>query len=90
MIKFLSGACGITPGADRALAELGLTAIPFLARHLSGEWGDIDPEDIGINERALVHGDRIMSVYKITETLTIWIITEHDRSVTTILLPAEY
>lgn len=64
-----------------------------LGRHLSGDWGDLDPEDAKLNDDALASGeDRIFSVYKREGILDgkIWIITEWDRSATTILFPSEY
>jgi len=76
-----------TPGAY-AVAELGFHVL--IHRHASGDWGDIPPEDVGLNEAALEHGQRIFSVYDLGEDQTIWIITEADRSATTILTPAEY
>jgi hypothetical protein len=60
-----------------------------LSRHLSGDWGDCCSEDKQANERALNGSDRLFSVY-INEDEKIWIITEWDRSVTTILFPHEY
>ena len=62
----------------------------LLNRHQSHDWGDVDAEDRATNDYALKNNQRILSVYKLTEDLTIWIITEWDRSVTTILLPEEY
>lgn len=61
----------------------------LLARHATGDWGDIAEGDKGINEQAIKDGSRIMSVYKLEDT-TLWIITEADRSTTTVLLPSEY
>lgn len=61
-----------------------------LARHAMGDWGEVDPEDRGANDAALKHGDRLLSVYRDSRGTTFWIITEHDRSVTTILLPEDY
>ena len=60
-----------------------------LARHMFGDWGDLDAEDIQTNEDALKHGDRLLSAYGKGER-RFWIITEADRSVTTILLPEDY
>ena len=60
-----------------------------LVRHAQGDWGDVCPEDAQTNEDALTYGNRVMSVYTV-DGQTIWILTEHDRSVTTILLPSEY
>ena len=75
-----------------------------LLRHLSGDWGDLDPKDAALNDKALESGEeRIFSVYKYDKSIfspftyasipddgKIWIITEWDRSVTTILFPSEY
>lgn len=59
------------------------------SRHASGDWGDICEEDKASNDYALEHGERIFSAYE-NENTKIWIITEYDRSVTTILFPDEY
>jgi hypothetical protein len=78
-----------TPGALKVLAEAGEDLLHYLARHASGDWGALDEDDREENERSLKHGWRILSSYPVGEK-TIWIITEADRSVTTILLPEEY
>lgn len=79
-----------TPGAFDALNEAGITAAELLYRHHRGDWGDLDPEDIAENNAALKRGSRLFSSYQITNAIKIWIITEADRSVTTLLLPSEY
>ena len=61
-----------------------------LTRHVSGDWGDICPEDRTENQLSLEHGFRILSAYDYPDEPKFWIITEADRSVTTILLPEEY
>ncbi len=61
----------------------------ILARHSSGDWGDVDAEDKATNDRAVEDGERIVSAYKLYGE-KVWIITEWDRSVTTLLLPSEY
>lgn len=78
-----------TPGALKLLEEAGEDPFRYLSRHASGNWGEIDEHDRRENERSLKHGWRILSSYPIGERC-IWIITEVDRSVTTILLPEEY
>ena len=78
-----------TPGALKRLLEAGEAPACYLARHTSGDWGNLDEDDRRENERALRHGWRVLSSYPVGEE-TIWIITEADRSVTTILLPKEY
>jgi hypothetical protein len=70
----------------------------YLARHASGDWGHVCREDRDANDRAVHNGGRILSAYPIDATKpcqgfgvnTLWIITEGDRSVTTLLLPGEY
>jgi hypothetical protein len=71
------------------------TALPgppraYLARHAAGDWGDLDEPDRRMNELALRHDERILSAYALTDGTRIYVITEADRSVTTILLPEEY
>lgn len=83
-----------TPGALEALraADAGLAlAQHLLSRHASGDWGDLDQEDRESNDRAAALGEeRILSAYALDGGGKIWIITEWDRSVTTLLLPEEY
>jgi len=61
-----------------------------LSRHAQGDWGDLDAEDRLSNEQALVDDTRLLSVYQATTGRKFWIITEWDRSATTILLPEDY
>ena len=61
-----------------------------LKRHAQCDWGDLDAEDRIANERALAHGGRLFSAYLSTQGVKFWIITEPDRSVTTVLLPEDY
>jgi hypothetical protein len=79
-----------TPGALEALARAGQSAGELIQRHRTGDWGDLVPEDREANDRAVVDGDRILSAYSLKDQTKIWIITESDRSVTTLLLPDEY
>ena len=78
-----------TPGALELLSEAGEDPLRYLARHASGDWGDLDEEDRRENERSLKHGWRILSSYPVGGK-TVWVITDADRSVTTLLLPEEY
>lgn len=68
----------------------GASLWPYIKRHASGDWGDVCPEDKKENEFSVEHGFRIMSVYTIPDGGKIWIITEADRSSTTVLTPEEY
>lgn len=78
-----------TPGALELLSKADATPLPFLIRHSMGDWGTVPQEDAELNNQALVDGGRILSSYNVGDD-RIWIITEWDRSVTTILLPSEY
>ena len=89
MVPFPLGQIVATPGALELLEEVGEEPLCLLARHASGDWGDLDEHDRRENELSLKHGWRILSSYPVGEE-RIWIITEADRSVTTILLPEEY
>ena len=79
-----------TPGALAALKKAGQQPGEFLTRHVHREWGDLDDEDRKENEYSLEHGFRLLSAYKTNAGDRLWIITEADRSVTTLLLPEEY
>jgi hypothetical protein len=88
--KFGLGRVVATPGAVSALEEARDTALAYLRRHESGDWGDVPPEDREENEFSIKNGFRLLSSYKLMDETKIWIITEADRSMTTILLPEEY
>ncbi len=79
-----------TPGALEALAEADQRPLEFLDRHLNGDWGEISTEDWEQNDLSLREGSRVLSAYTLKTSVKIWIITEADRSVTTILLPDDY
>jgi hypothetical protein len=78
-----------TPGALKLLMEAKEHPFDYLARHASGDWGDLCAFDRRQNEIALREGYRVLSSYETTAG-KVWIITEADRSFTTILLPEEY
>lgn len=86
--KFPMGHTVITPGALEALSSAAVIAA--LDRHNQGDWGEVDKADWNANERALVEDARLLSAYRDSKGTKFWIITEADRSVTTILLPEEY
>lgn len=79
-----------TPGALRALAEVGQEPQSFLRRHQGGDWGEVDQEDWAANDRAIADGERILSAYGLPDGQRLWIITEASRDATTLLLPEEY
>jgi len=82
----------ITHGAHEALAldENPRAADSYLRQHAFGQWGDLCDEDKESNDEALKHGERLLSAYTMPDGGRLWIITEWDRSVTTLLLPCEY
>ena len=87
--KFSLGHIVATPGALELLDRTHTHALALLARHVEGDWGELCPRDQQANERSLEDGTRILSNYPLTEG-RLWIITEADRSLTTLLLPEEY
>jgi len=90
MTSFDLGRIVATPGALEALNLSGETPATFLRRHIAGDWGDLDEHDRAENEIAVKEGFRLLSAYQLGDGTKIWIITEADRSSTTILLPSEY
>ena len=79
-----------TPGALALLRSAGEDLLPtVLERHQSGDWGDVPPEDARENEFSMRHGFKIVSSYRVSGE-RLWVITERDRSATTLLLPSEY
>jgi hypothetical protein len=88
--KFLLGQLVATPGALHALEEAGQSPLEFLSRHQSGDWGELTEEDKKENEFSVLNDLRILSAYTLATSVKIWLITEADRSATTILLPEEY
>ncbi len=80
-----------TPGALDVLEDTGTDALALLRRHVAGDWGEIPPGDARENERSVREGFRVLSSYPVGDDgARVWIITEHDRSSTCILLPEDY
>jgi len=92
-MKFCHGQLLMTRGVNDMVAdstEFAKHVQLSLKRHLSGDWGNVCDEDRVTNELALQEGDRLLSVYMKEGLPKLWIITEWDRSVTTVLFPEEY
>lgn len=91
--RFELGALVATPAALEMLeidGEVGLiAALRLVRRHVTGDFGQLEEDDREANETAIAHGYRVMSVYDLP-CGTVWVITEHDRSATTVLLPSDY
>lgn len=78
-----------TPGALAFCEEHGVDPLVLLHRHVAGDWGCLDQEDVQSNVQAIQHDLRILSSYEIGDG-KVWVITEADRSLTCLLLPSEY
>ena len=78
-----------TPGALEVVRNHGLDIVGLLHRHRAGDWGAVSDQDARANDHAVTEGTRVLSAYETTGG-RIWIITEADRSATTVLLPSEY
>ena len=92
-MKFIPGQMVVTRAVNDLIAvneEFAKHVQLSMRRHLSGDWGELCDEDRLANDQALQVGDRLFSAYEREGTLKIWIITEWDRSVTTVLFPEEY
>lgn len=101
---FSLGSLYATPGALALLERHGVSAATLLARHQCGDFGQVGADSVRDNQQAIQHGNRILSVYRLLDgaalermtpaerrrTPQAWIITEADRSVTTLLLPEDY
>ena len=87
--RFSLGQTVATPGALEILTAAGTSPLALLVRHKSGDWGDVPAEDAKENELSIEKGFRVLSSYPVGSE-HLWVITEADRSVTTILRPDEY
>lgn len=88
--SFNLGRTGITPGALEALESCGKDPGEYLRRHHIGDWGDVSEADAAENELSITEGFRILSAYQVNEVFRLYVITEADRSSTTVLLSTEY
>jgi hypothetical protein len=87
--KFPLGHVVATPGALQALAEAGQSPMALVQRHQSGDWGEVPEEDRQENECSVTREFRLLSAYALRTGVCVWIITDADRSATTLLLPEE-
>ena len=89
-LRFLLGNIYLTPGAIETLGEAGQSAQEFISRHARLEQGELCDEDHRENLFSVDKALRIFSAYKTAKGVKLWVITEANRSATTILLPSEY
>jgi hypothetical protein len=87
-VNFALGQLLMTPGVQEKIPPGEM--LQALRRHARGDWGDLDDEDRRSNDLSLGDGSRLLSAYHSKERVKFWIITEADRSATTVLLPEEY
>ena len=88
--RFPLGRLVATPGVLATLEHAGQSASEFIERHLRGDWGEVDGDDWASNDQALEDGTRLVSAYLTKDNVKIRIITEWDRSYTTVMLAEEY
>jgi hypothetical protein len=88
-MQFDPGQLVATPGALNHLALHDSSPLVLIRRHLQGDWGELCASDRKLNDDAVTGGERILSAYTIAG-LKIYVITEWDRSYTTVLLASEY
>ncbi|QOK90511.1 hypothetical protein HF908_02770 [Ralstonia pseudosolanacearum] len=79
-----------TPAALNALQTAGVSIFALVNRHARGDWDDLCDEDRQHNDLAAIAGQRVLSAYPLPDGGKVWIITEWDRSATTVLLPDDY
>ncbi len=87
---FAVGSLYCTPGALAAMDEAQVDGLALVVRHVTGDWTEMAEEDQQANELAIAEGSRVFSAYHLSTGVKLWIITEADRSATTLLLPDEY
>jgi len=85
---FRLGRIVATPNALGELSQQDM--LSAIKRHQAGDWGELDEHDRQANDRALTDGTRLFSVYRSVNGMRFWVITEADRSATTVLLPEDY
>ena len=88
--RFPLGKLVATPAAIEAMEQAGQNPHELFQRHQRGDWGDVCPADAQENELSVKEGFRVMSVYTLKTGMKVWVITEADRSASTILLPEDY
>ena len=79
-----------TPAAMDLMEQLSLSPLEFIVRHVFGDWGQVCEEDRNANQAALQNGTRLLSAYELPNGQRLWVLTEADRSITTLLLPSDY
>lgn len=90
-MKFHLGQCVATRNAVELMEQQGVNPLHLLLRHVNCDWGDLDAHDKRLNDAAVANGmDRIFSSYRLPSGDKLWVITDADRSSTTILLPSDY
>lgn len=87
-LLFNLGAIAVTTAANEVLSPMIM--VDLLSRHMTGDWGIVCDEDKALNNHALNHNQRLLSSYVTNDGIAVWIITEADRLITTILLPSDY
>ena len=79
-----------TPAAMDLMEQLSLSPLEFIVRHVFGDWGQVCQDDREANQAALQNGTRLLSAYEVSDGQRLWVLTEADRSVTTLMCPSDY
>ena len=87
---FPLGRVVMTSGVHATVQGGNLNPATYLRRHATGDWGDLCADDRKLNDQSIQGEGRLFSSYEVSDQFKLWIITEWDRSVTTLLLPSEY
>jgi hypothetical protein len=90
LARFPLGKLVATPAAIEAMKQAGQNPHELFQRHQRGDWGEVCPTDAQENELSVKEGFRVMSVYVLKTGVKVWVITEADRSASTILMPEDY
>jgi hypothetical protein len=88
--RFRRGTLHVTYAAREALMREGIAVAALLRRHLQGDWGAVTPRQAAENERAVENDERIVSRFELAHDVCVWIVTEADRRMTTLMLAAEH
>ena len=89
-VLFPLGQIVATPRALHFMEQYQVSPLALLTRHVQGDWGSVAPEDAASNNQAITQRNRILSSYIVHGEERVWIITEWNRAITTLLLPREY
>lgn len=89
-MRFALGRVVATRNCLDHLVSIGVSALPYLDRHQRGDWGNLGNSDKKVNDHAVLYGGRILSKYLLKDGTPIYVVTEADRTYTTVMLVGDY